>query len=542
MKRYLLFIAILLSLRAESFGQQAKGQSLLTHPTTGEIQPTTYKATFISGNGLETATATNGFFLDPSTNPSFNAGNWRSDLGLVIGTDVQAYSANLAAWSGKTPYAGSLVITTGKTPEIQNTLIFTGTDGSTLNIGTGGTLGTGAYSTIGTTGATVPLLNSNATVSGTWAFEGTGSHAFRPTTNQINLGSDSGASTITSSTAKAGYIGAYRFGSTTTSRIIAWSSPSTDAGTLYLGGHVGTAARSAQSVVIATDPSESSTGPAVARATFSDTAATVIPPTTFSGNITGNGTNNTLPNQTIPLTGTDSIATRASVDEREYSPTKMVFRDEFVGGGSTNGNIGDIGWWLHNGSGFVAPPSPVAASPYVNQGLKELITGSTSGNAQTMYLGTKLFFLNTTNWNIVYTFSLRQTTSCDLIVGATADASNIGASTWGNICFGLRYSTDVSDANFKFFSKNTATDWSAGGSLSTVDTGVAVNTSYHTFEMRSVASVVTMRLDGGAWTSITMNPSTGQGFLPFMYISTRAAATKSVYFDFFSYSQTGLSR
>lgn len=68
-----------------------------------------------------------------------------TDLGLVIGVNVQAYDADLDGWAGKTPYAGSLVITTGKIATITDTLTLSGTDGSTLNVGTGGTLGTAAY-------------------------------------------------------------------------------------------------------------------------------------------------------------------------------------------------------------------------------------------------------------------------------------------------------------------------------------------------------------------------------------------------------------
>lgn len=70
----------------------------------------------------------------------------RITLGLVIGTNVQAWDADLDTWAGKTPYAGNLVITTGKTLTSTNTLTFAGTDGSTLNIGAGGTLGSAAYS------------------------------------------------------------------------------------------------------------------------------------------------------------------------------------------------------------------------------------------------------------------------------------------------------------------------------------------------------------------------------------------------------------
>lgn len=72
-----------------------------------------------------------------------------TDLSLVIGTNVQAWNTNLDTWATKTPYAGSLVITTGKTATISNTLTLTATDGSTLAIGGGGTLGTAAYTSAG---------------------------------------------------------------------------------------------------------------------------------------------------------------------------------------------------------------------------------------------------------------------------------------------------------------------------------------------------------------------------------------------------------
>ncbi|MEN3369944.1 MAG: trimeric autotransporter adhesin [Verrucomicrobiota bacterium] len=68
-----------------------------------------------------------------------------TDLSLVIGTNVQAWTANLDTWATKTPYAGALTITTGKTFNVTNTLTLAGTDNSTLNIGSGGTLGTAAY-------------------------------------------------------------------------------------------------------------------------------------------------------------------------------------------------------------------------------------------------------------------------------------------------------------------------------------------------------------------------------------------------------------
>lgn len=64
-----------------------------------------------------------------------------------------------------TSSTGTLTIAAGKTLTFSNTLTFVGTDGSTINIGTGGTLGTAAFQNTGTSGANIPFLNGT----NTWA-------------------------------------------------------------------------------------------------------------------------------------------------------------------------------------------------------------------------------------------------------------------------------------------------------------------------------------------------------------------------------------
>lgn len=60
--------------------------------------------------------------------------------------------------------------TASKTLTVSNTLTLSGTDGSTLNVGGGGTLGTAAYVDTGTSGAKIPLLSAANTWAGIQTF------------------------------------------------------------------------------------------------------------------------------------------------------------------------------------------------------------------------------------------------------------------------------------------------------------------------------------------------------------------------------------
>lgn len=90
---------------------------------------------------------------------------------------------------------GTLAVTNGKTLTVPNSLQFSGTDGSTLNVGTGGTLGTAAYT------ATTAYIPSNTqitnSISGDVLLNNTGSYFDGPSVAQGSTGTWFASGTVT---------------------------------------------------------------------------------------------------------------------------------------------------------------------------------------------------------------------------------------------------------------------------------------------------------------------------------------------------------
>jgi len=77
----------------------------------------------------------------------------------------QTATKTLSITESTTLNGGTLTGTAGKTLSFANTLTLAGTDSSTLNIGSGGTLGTAAYVSTGTTSGTIPLFGTGGDLS-----------------------------------------------------------------------------------------------------------------------------------------------------------------------------------------------------------------------------------------------------------------------------------------------------------------------------------------------------------------------------------------
>jgi hypothetical protein len=109
----------------------------------------------------------------------------RSNLGLVIGTNVQAYDADLTTWAGKTAPTGDVIGTTDSQALTNKTIAFgsnTLTDVASIN--TAQTF-TGTKTFAGTSSALAMVLNDAAEVATVTATAATGTIAYDITTQSV---------------------------------------------------------------------------------------------------------------------------------------------------------------------------------------------------------------------------------------------------------------------------------------------------------------------------------------------------------------------
>ena len=226
------------------------------------------------------------------------------------------------------------------------------------------------------------------------------------------------------------------------------------------------------------------------------------------------------------------------------NPNNIIVRDDFIGGGSTSLTIGDLGWFVFTAGGGTGATVQGPSMTFPNIGVRSFTCGNATNAGHVVYLSSLTSLLTVTGWELCFIVKLSQTTDCDLIVGLTKDNAAIGITKFGGISFGARYSS-ATDTNFMFYSKNTNTTFAANDLNNfAVSSGVAVNTTFNTFRIRSiVAGSLEMSINGGSFVAVTTSSITTTGFfIPFFYIATRTTTSKSIEVDFYSMKMQGVSR
>ena len=129
----------------------AAGHTTFTTSGSPTVQPSATSQIMLgfSPTGQFNVNTTTGVSAIQSTDSAITLGLPVTSSGTINGITITSSSGTLNLGSGSiTLNNGSIAGTTGKTLTYSDTLTLAGTDGSTLNIGSGGTLGTGAYATI----------------------------------------------------------------------------------------------------------------------------------------------------------------------------------------------------------------------------------------------------------------------------------------------------------------------------------------------------------------------------------------------------------
>ncbi len=140
--------------------------------TVTSVTGATFNGVTITFNGSATTPTISAMSLGAIVPTSVNGAtiSGEADSGIILGTEGQLVIGDFA----------SITVSDEKTAAFLNSLTFSGTDGSTLNIGAGGTLGTAAFtaaSDYSPVAGSSSIATTGTVTSGTWssAFAGSGS-------------------------------------------------------------------------------------------------------------------------------------------------------------------------------------------------------------------------------------------------------------------------------------------------------------------------------------------------------------------------------
>lgn len=235
-----------------------------------------------------------------------------------------------------------------------------------------------------------------------------------------------------------------------------------------------------------------------------------------------------------------SLATVLSTVPVSAELDTLSITDEFFGGSDIvsgkTGSIGDLNWQVDHpqGSGSVRVGT-VSSATGVVFGVLRIATGTTTGDGSAIYFdgannnSNRPFnganFTGLTDGLLGFRFKVE--TGHTFYLGFMEPPSIAAAAGPDRFC-GLF--AESAETNFQFRNWDDPTD-------TQVDSGVAVDTGWHTFELRWDGSAWEMRLDGGSWNDVTANWSNGTCTIG-VWALAESAASADLYLDKFTLSGT----
>jgi hypothetical protein len=259
----------------------------------------------------------------------------------------------------------------------------------------------------------------------------------------------------------------------------------------------------------------------------------------------------TAPTQTLgdasANIATDAFVAAAIAAALKPNPSFCTIIEEFIGGSSTTGTIGQNGWFFDTigstptftGTQAVTPNlgiiqfnTAVAATAGQGGGMRLVSLASSSGTVVNNLQGN-------VGWELQWIFKLSQTTATRFRVGiATSDTVIVPAE--GLTC---RYDTNVTfgDTNFIFESTKS-------GVVTSIDSTIPVDTNWHRVKITSTVSgtaIFSLYNSAGvlqATKNLAISTISSLGMSPIAIIGTDATAQKSVQLDYMSFFFPALAR
>lgn len=217
-------------------------------------------------------------------------------------------------------------------------------------------------------------------------------------------------------------------------------------------------------------------------------------------------------------------------------PSLCAIKDDFIGGSTESGEIGELGWISADIAGtntFAYHDGVIDSNLQYHPGVFQIITGASSGNGGSISLGgAKLPFWSVAatslgiNYTAYFLFKLADTANVRFRIGFTDTPGSVAPTNF----FGLRYDTNTGDTTFVIVN-------GAGGTTNSI----APDTAWHLLKIQRVDTVITFTLDGSEVTGASYF-GTPLNATAAMIFATDAGSSKIVSIDFFSYLATSLER
>lgn len=247
------------------------------------------------------------------------------------------------------------------------------------------------------------------------------------------------------------------------------------------------------------------------------------------------------------LVATDAGANgNYTVDFNPFDRSVFWLVDDFFGGLTTTGNVGDLGWNpVYGGTPTINAPGGAGDANHLS--VLELTSGAVADNAVEIYWGGSATAKNWVAWNS-HPWELQWIFKTGPSVTSVHYSTGLGVYPTdgfsGSEGIRLRYSTAASDTAWIAARAQGVSNWTT---VCTASEAPLADTWYRTQWVCDGSTIAIHLYKAGGATDLftdctTSTYSTTIGVAPYIGVATAEAVAKSIYIDWFAFKMRGLTR